>query len=89
MTVHGASPLAQPILSYLLAVGDFVLPHAALLWHWDAPGDTQGGGAAVLEPHLGGLWAEDGERGVRRQEGVKGGETECQLPRPPALQVLP
>lgn len=87
MAMHRASPLARPTLGYLLAVGDFILPHAALLWHGDAPGDTQGGGAAILEPHLGGLWAEEGGRGVRRQEGVKGGE--CQLPQPPALQVLP
>lgn len=44
-------------VSYLFAVGDFVLPHAALLRRRDAPGDAQRGGAAALQLHLGGLWA--------------------------------
>lgn len=44
-------------VSYLLAVGDLVLPHAALLWRRDAPGHAQRGSAAALQLHLGGLWA--------------------------------
>jgi hypothetical protein len=55
-----------PFVSYLLAVGDFILPHSALLRYRDAPGDTQRGGATALQPHLGGLWA-----GQRRGEGCK------------------
>lgn len=78
--LHG---LCRPSSSHLLAVGDFVLPHTALLWHRDAPGDTQGGGASVLQSHLGGLWAEEGRE--RCEKPCKGGiETEYRM-----LQVLP
>lgn len=51
-------PPPGPSGSYLLAVGDLVLPHSATLWQGDGPRHAQRGGAAVLQLDLGGLWVE-------------------------------